>query len=225
MVALTRSHATALEHILAVLLEQPTLVTGSAVPPFRACFLSAGVTTATDFVSITPDTYGGVEFSTNSDGSNATSKLNIIQIKKLGSLVAWFSQVPDPTATCWFDLSDDAFRNWRTQALSLPAPAPPAVSSSVSAISEFRKGVKRSLSDYKEFKEDRFFASWQRHLQITARSHNVDNVINLSYKVVTPDEIALLFEQQKFFFSVLEQTVLTPDGLLCMTNSKNNLTR
>jgi hypothetical protein len=87
MVALTRSHATALEHILAVLLEQPTLVTGSAVPPFRACFLSAGVTTATDFVSITPDTYGGVEFSTNSDGSNATSKLNIIQIKKLGSLV------------------------------------------------------------------------------------------------------------------------------------------
>ena len=47
-----------------------------------------------------------------------------------------------------------------------------------------------------------------------ARSHNVDNVINLTYKATTPDEIALLHEQQKFFFSVLEQTVLTPDGLL-----------
>jgi hypothetical protein len=43
-------------------------------------------------------------------------------------------------------------------------------------------------------------------------------VINLAYIATTPDEIALLAEQQKFFFSVLEQTVLTPDGLLIIRN-------
>ena len=87
MAPLTRSDTTALEHILAVLLEQPVTVTGSPVPPFRACFLAAGVSTATDFVSITPDAYGSVEFTTKADGSDAGSKLNIIQIKKLRSLI------------------------------------------------------------------------------------------------------------------------------------------
>jgi hypothetical protein len=109
MAPMLRSDTTALQHILAVLLDQPTTVTGSAVPPFRACFLAAGVTNATNFVSITPDTYGGIDFSTGPDGSEADSKLNVIQIKKLRSLVDWFSQVPTPPPTRWFDLDEDAF--------------------------------------------------------------------------------------------------------------------
>jgi hypothetical protein len=212
MAPLLRSDANALEHILAVLLAESPIVAGSAILPFRACFLTTGATTtATDFVSLTPDTYGDVDFSIKPDSSEADSKLNVIQIKKLRSLVDWFSQVPTPSATRWFDLDEDTFRAWRTQStLTLPASVSPAPSS-LSAISEFRKGVKRSVSDYKVFKEDRFFNSWQGHLKITARSHNVDNVINLTYTATTSDEIALLqHEQQKFFFSVLEQTVLTP---------------
>jgi hypothetical protein len=77
MAPMLRSDTTALQHILAVLLDQPTTVTGSAVPPFRACFLAAGVTNATNFVSITPDTYGGIDFSTGPDGSEADSKLRM----------------------------------------------------------------------------------------------------------------------------------------------------
>jgi hypothetical protein len=150
MAPMLRSDTTALQHILAVLLDQPTTVTGSAVPPFRACFLAAGVTNATNFVSITPDTYGGIDFSTGPDGSEADSKLNVIQIKKLRSLVDWFSQVPTPPPTRWFDLDEDAFRTWRTQStLTTPAPAASHAPSSLSAISEFRKSVKRSVSDYK----------------------------------------------------------------------------
>jgi len=55
MAPLTRCDTTALEHILAVLLEQPVIVTGSAAPPFRACCLAAGVTTATDFLEAPDD--------------------------------------------------------------------------------------------------------------------------------------------------------------------------
>jgi hypothetical protein len=175
-------------------------------------------------VSVAPDTCGGVEFSIKDDGSDANSKLNVIQIKKLRSLINWFSQVPAPPAARWFDLTDAEFRTWRTQ-FTLALPAAPAAaptlsptSSSLSAVSEFRKGVKRSASDCKAFKEDRFFLSWQRHLQITAGSHNVDNVINLTCTAAAPEEIALLHEQQKFFFSALEQTVLAPDGLLIIRN-------
>jgi hypothetical protein len=50
MPPLTRSDAAALEHVLAV--------TGSAAPPFSACFLAAGVTTAAGFVSVAPTPVG-----------------------------------------------------------------------------------------------------------------------------------------------------------------------
>jgi hypothetical protein len=97
-----------------------------------------------------------------------------------------------------------------------PTPASPASATAplVSAITNFHKGVKLSVSDYKPFKEDRFLNSWQCHLQITARSHNVDNVINMAYIRANLDNASLLNEQKKFVFSVLEQTVLTPDGVL-----------
>jgi hypothetical protein len=213
MVASACSDAAALEHVLLVLLDQPVAVADSTIPPFQACFLAAGVTNAADFVSVSPNTHGSVEFSINADGSDAHSKLNVIQIKKLRSLVDWFSQVTAPPTSCWFDLTEDAFRSWRASALAVPADAP-AASTSISPVLEFLKIVKRRVSDYKPFKEDRFFISWQRHLKITARSHNVDNMIDLKHAPSTPGEIALLHEQQKFFFSVFEQTVLTPDGLL-----------
>jgi hypothetical protein len=67
---------------------------------------------------------------------------------------------------------------------------------------------------YHPFKEDRFWHSWHRHLLTTARSHNVDNVLNLTYSPVTLEDTALLAEQQRFVFSVLEQKVLTSDGIV-----------
>jgi hypothetical protein len=143
MVAAIRSDAAALEHVLFVLLNQPVTAPGSDIPPFRACFLAAGATNATDFVSISPNAYGSVEFSTQPDGGDAHSKLNVIQIKKLHSLVDWFSQVTTPLTSRWFDLTKDAFRSCRTSAFTAPADAP-TVPSSISHISEFLEGVKRA---------------------------------------------------------------------------------
>jgi hypothetical protein len=171
------------------------------------------------FISIDSFAYGAIPFSVVKNGTDKDTTLNVIQVKKLSSLVSWFRQIISPPAVCWFELTYDAFRVWRTEAAALPGPGASGASgtipsTTVSAITNFQKGVKRSVSDYKPFKEDRYFNSWQRHLQTTARSHNVDNVINLAYVPSNPDEIALLEEQKKFVYSVLEQTVLTPDGIL-----------
>jgi hypothetical protein len=112
----TRSDKTALEHILNVLLEQPTVSsTDTTIPSFRACFNEAGVDCASDFISITPSTYGGVSFSSLKDGTDKDNNLNVIQIKKLSSLVSWFRQTTASPATKWFELTEDAFRSWRTQ--------------------------------------------------------------------------------------------------------------
>jgi hypothetical protein len=90
--------------------------------------------------------------------------------------------------------------------------SPPRTASSV--IHNFRKGIKGSVSDYKPFKEDRLWRAWHRHILTTARAQNVENVLDLTYKPSTPDEVALLAEQQKFVFSVFEQTIFTSDGIV-----------
>ena len=161
----TRSDETALEHILAVLLEQPPVDPAvTAIPPLRACFNEAGVTCASDFISIAPSTYAGVSFSIVKDGTDMDTKLNVIQVKKLSSLVSWFRQYPAPPATKWFDLTEDAFRSWRTRdsapLTAAPAPAAAATSTIDSAINDFWKGVKRSISYKPFFKEDRYFNFW-----------------------------------------------------------------
>jgi hypothetical protein len=158
MVVTTRSDATALEHILGVLLGEPAVTSNDTpIPKFRACFAEAGVTCASDFISIEPSVYGAIPFSTVKDGTDKDTTLNVIQIKKLSSLVSWFRQINSPPAVRWHDLSDDAFRTWRTESPAIPAPAPAIATPTtvVSAITDFRKGVKRSISDYKAFKEDR----------------------------------------------------------------------
>jgi hypothetical protein len=220
MAPITHSDETALEYTLAILLEQPPIASRDTdLPKFRACFNEAGVTCASDFISISPSSYGGMLFSSTNGGTDKDSALNVTQIKKLSTLVSWFRQFPAPSATKWFDLNEATFCSWRTQPATPPvsavtAPTAATAITAISAITDFRKGVKHSISDYKAFKEDRYFNSWQRHLQTTARSHNVDNVINLLCVPTKQDEQDLLDEQKKFVYSVLEQTVLTPDGIL-----------
>ena len=217
MVPVTRSDTGALEHILSIVLSEPA-PTGAdpTITPFRACFNAAGVTTATDFMSMDPAQYGAITFSLLPSG-NYTDVLNAVQVKKINSLFSWYRQVPIPTVSRWFDLDASIFQVWRITPptpVQNPATLHPPLATSNSAIYDFRKGVKRSLSDYNIFKEDRLWHSWNRHLMTTARSHNVDNVLNLSYIPSTADDIALLQEQKRFVFSVLEQKVQTSDGVV-----------
>jgi hypothetical protein len=217
---ITRSDASALEHILFILLDQPVIntTTDTSIPIFRACLTEAGVTNASDFISINASAYGAIPFRINPNSDNKDTTLNIIQVKKLSSLNTWFNEVATPQSFAGLTLpkihSGSGVLSPQPDTLAISEPTPEPSTTSVSAISSFRKGVKQSISDYKPFKEDRYFNSWQRHLQSTARSHNVDNLINRDYVPNTPDEVALLTEQKKFVYSVLEQTVLTPDGIL-----------
>ena len=213
MVSITRSDdSAALEHILTVVLNEPYPVDPSApMLPFRACFKKAGVSNASDLISMDPTDYAVLLFGLDPLGDE-DHQLNSIQVKKLNSLFSWFRQHPSATVPTWLTLDYDTFQVWRTQAPTSTLGITP--STATSAIYDFRKSVKRSVSDYQAFKEDRLWHSWHRHLLTTARSHNVDNVLDLNYSPTTPEDAALLAEQQRFVFSVLEQKVLTSDGIV-----------
>jgi hypothetical protein len=106
----TCSDTTALEHILGVLLAEPTISpTDTVIPLFRACFTEAGVTCASDFISIDSFAYGAIPCSVVKNGTDKDTTLNVIQVKKLSSLVSWFRQIISPPAVRWFELTEDAF--------------------------------------------------------------------------------------------------------------------
>jgi hypothetical protein len=212
MAPITRSDVNALEHILSTLLSE-VYSTSANLTPFRACFDTAGVTNASDFSSMDPAAYGAIVFALKKDETPDTS-LNVIQVKKLGSLQSWFQQQTNPTVSTWFNLNFDGFQAHCMQLLPPVTVAPSTATSSTTEVEAFRKGVRRNISDFKPFKEDRYWYSWQRHLLTTARSQNIEKVFDLSYTASTTSEIALLAEQQRYAFGVLEHTVATSDGLV-----------
>jgi hypothetical protein len=95
-----------------LLLEEPPIsLSDTTIPPFRAaCFKEAGVTCALDFISIDSSDYGTIPFSIVKDGTEKDTTLNVIQVKKLNSLVSWFRQHPSSPAGHWFDLTEDTNR-------------------------------------------------------------------------------------------------------------------
>jgi hypothetical protein len=182
------SNAAALEHILSVILSKPFPPAGtSSNPPFHACLAKVGVSNALDLVSLEPSDYGIITLAVESSGPK-DQILSLIQVKKINSIFSRFHQVSPSGVSRWLDLDYSSFQAWH----SLPTPilqgaSPASISLPSSAIYDFIKSVKCSISDYQVFKEDCLWHSWHRHLLTTARSHNVDNVLNLSYSPTDAD--------------------------------------
>jgi hypothetical protein len=82
MVPTTQSDdSAALEHILTIILsEPPPPDAASSTPPFRACLAEAGVSNASDYVSLEPYDYGIFTFAVEPSGPEDRS-LSIIQLK------------------------------------------------------------------------------------------------------------------------------------------------
>jgi hypothetical protein len=86
-----------LKHIITVLLaEVVPILSTTTLTPFWSCFSTAGVTNALDFVSMDAAAYGAILFPLIKDGT-ADQQLNVIQVKKLGSLFSWPSAQSSPT--------------------------------------------------------------------------------------------------------------------------------
>ena len=75
---------------------------------------------------------------------------------------------------------------------------------------ELIKGLKRSVDDYKPFKEARNWNQWHRHLIATGRQHGITNVFDDTYAPVPTDarQVDLWDEIQKFAFSVFTATLI-----------------
>ena len=62
-----------------------------------------------------------------------------------------------------------------------PTVATPPVSTTINTTLEFKKGIKRSVSDYKNFQNDKKWIVWKNHLIGMAEAHDVSEVLDPDY--------------------------------------------
>ncbi len=79
---------------------------------------------------------------------------------------------------------------------------------------EFSKSIRRDVSQYVPFKEDKNWDKWQFDLNAKGRSHGISNVFDPNYVPNKPSECELFNAQQAFAFSVFVTHILTPNGPL-----------
>jgi hypothetical protein len=89
-----------------------------------------------------------------------------------------------------------------------------------STVECFMKGMRRSVVDHRKFQEAKEqWQRWDRHLlQSTASAQGVENIFYPSYVPSTDEEKKLFVEQQRFGCQVLEQTMLTSEGMVIVCN-------
>ncbi len=81
-----------------------------------------------------------------------------------------------------------------------------------SLISDFKKSTKRDKSNSIDFKVERMWDTYQRHLIIQVQADGISSQLNASYTPSTPEEIELDRLHSLYFFSVLNHVFLTDKG-------------
>jgi hypothetical protein len=81
-----------------------------------------------------------------------------------------------------------------------------------SSVDTFRRGIKRDATLFPTLKDDKFHDIWHRSFRTQATAQAVSEVLDESYTPLTPDDIALFQEKQKYVYAVLESKVLTDRG-------------
>jgi hypothetical protein len=77
---------------------------------------------------------------------------------------------------------------------------------------DFRRGVKRDKGHYNELKDEKQWDEWKRATISMIYAHGIENIISPAYIPITPNDIALFNEQNKFMYNVFNTVLKTPMG-------------
>ena len=86
-------------------------------------------------------------------------------------------------------------------------------------LASFKKSIKREASAYSVLKDERFFDKFQRDLLITAKSHDVVEILDPSYSPGhSPEERELFEANQVFMYKVFNETLQKDVGRTTVRN-------
>ena len=179
-------------------------------------------------------------------GQATTKRLNLGHQGHIRAVIAFYYHrcwEEETSAIEWIESTADDFDDFRVGIYEPDSPLKPYVSStritarrpsvvppstlSTSKVQLFKKGIKRDKSHYKSFKHERYWDDWHRNFVVTAKTHDLSNVLDSTYVPMTQDDQELFAEQQIFMYSVFEEHLLTDMGktLVRHYESTNNAQR
>ena len=80
-------------------------------------------------------------------------------------------------------------------------------------LASFKKGIKREACAYSTLKDEQYFDKFQRDHFITAKSHDVSEILDPTYTAgPSPEEKELFEAKQVFMYKVFNETLLTDMG-------------
>ena len=82
-----------------------------------------------------------------------------------------------------------------------------------SAALEFPKGIKRDVTQYKEFTDDSKWIVWHRHLKSLAAIHGIENILSSTYVPSSAADKELFKQQQNFAYSISESCLKTAKSI------------
>ena len=165
---------------------------------------------------------------------DVSRKLSLVERRKLTQLKCWHTDYgrrnPDVSpVAAWICLDHDVFIDWLARYHVSPAqPAcsdegsvgptvpnsPSSKSESSKLLESFTRSIKRDPSDYKPFKEDKYWLAFKRNLLVTARAQNIERIFDLDFdkEDLVGDERELYDLQVKYGYAVLTKVVQTSQG-------------
>ena len=117
----------------------------------------------------------------------------------------------------WEKITKGDFDTFRisTNYLSYQLNGPPTGTSSRSTLDpvrEFKRGIKRDVTVYSVLKDDAVWDNWNRSTVAHARAQDVEDVLDPTYKPITPEDKGVFKEKQKYMFAVFESVLKTDKG-------------
>lgn len=108
------------------------------------------------------------------------------------------------------------FFNPNQPSAGLPPPVAATLQTTVAQVAPdvlaFKRGIKRDQSLFPVYKEERDWDDWQRRTRAQATAQGVENVLDISYHPVVPQDKELFNEQNKYMMAVFTACVQTDYG-------------
>jgi len=198
--------------------------------PIRDAISYATIATVKDLLSIEIDRYEYMKYRKRDEDNSVTLELlpdyAVGTLKSFKQYVQYLGSIGTPVKNQeWQSIDPDDFDNFcvgpynreNPPRITAPNPAatavPPSmtVNKTVDKVKEFKKGIRRDPTLFKELKRDADYHAWRIHTEIQASAQGVESVLdpNFTPDASIPGEEEVFEEQQKYMMGVLASKLMS----------------
>ena len=217
MSATRATHSKALKHFVDVILGAG----GDGDNPAALFVTASAVTSPNELMILDADDIDALAPLKDSKGD--TQSLPLIVKKKILKMQHVYHNldVADQVVDFWLTINNTEFEDLMIKPArvlgvtsgSVPSTGGTTTTTKHTPAEEFKKGSRRSLSDYQVFRDRKHWGKFQRSLIAIGNDHGIENVLDPAYRPGTAEEIDLFDSVKKFAFSVFSHVLQEPTSV------------